>query len=232
MATKKQAKDHKPSQQGSIKVSPDGPYLVSGSIPLVVLTPETDAEGHPRGWHTGRRYPLQEHYALCRCGRSKNMPFCDGTHARVHFDGTETASRETYLDQAEEIVGPQLDLTDARPFCVGASFCDRAGGIWHLTEYSDDPQARAIAIEEAGDCPSGRLVVWDKDGQAIEPEFEPSIGLVEDPEEGTRGPLWVRGRIPIESADGTVYEVRNRVTLCRCGKSTNKPFCDGSHVYE
>ncbi|MHB8164175.1 MAG: CDGSH iron-sulfur domain-containing protein [Methanoregula sp.] len=31
-------------------------------------------------------------------------------------------------------------------------------------------------------------------------------------------------------ADGKPYTVRNRVTLCRCGKSGNKPFCDGSHV--
>jgi len=33
-------------------------------------------------------------------------------------------------------------------------------------------------------------------------------------------------------ADGRAYEVRNRVSLCRCGKSKNKPFCDGSHLEE
>ena len=44
------------------------------------------------------------------------------------------------------------------------------------------------------------------------------------------GPIWVRGGITVESADGREYEVRNRVTLCRCGQSSNKPFCDGSHV--
>lgn len=43
------------------------------------------------------------------------------------------------------------------------------------------------------------------------------------------GPLWVRGGIPVESSDGATYEVRNRVTLCRCGRSSNKPFCDGTH---
>ena len=36
--------------------------------------------------------------------------------------------------------------------------------------------------------------------------------------------------IQIESEDGTLYEVRNRVTLCRCGKSSNMPFCNGSHA--
>jgi hypothetical protein len=73
-------------------------------------------------------------------------------------------------------------------------------------------------------------VVWDKKtGKAIEPEFERSIGLVEDPKIGISGPIWVRGGIPVESADGNIYEIRNRVTLCRCGKSSNKPFCDSSY---
>jgi len=39
----------------------------------------------------------------------------------------------------------------------------------------------------------------------------------------------LRGAIPVRSADGEHYEVRNRQTLCRCGGSSNKPFCDGTH---
>jgi len=85
-------------------------------------------------------------------------------------------------------------------------------------------------IEEVADCPSGRLAAWDKDGKPIEPDFEPSIGVVEDVQAGKMGPLWVRGGIPIEAEDGTTYETRNRVTLCRCGKSLNKPFCDSRHL--
>ena len=81
-----------------------------------------------------------------------------------------------------------------------------------------------------GQCPSGRLVVRDSvTGETLEPDLAPSIVLVEDPSEGVRGPVWVRGGISITSADGSTYEVRNRVTLCRCGASANKPFCDGSH---
>ena len=189
-----------------------------------------DSEGECHGWREGKKYPLQENYALCRCGHSQNKPFCDGTHVKIHFDGTETASREPYLEQADEINGPALKLTDAQDFCASARFCHRAGGTWKLTEQSDNPEAKQKAIEEACDCPSGRLVAWEKDGKAIEPKFEPSIGLVEDPQAGVRGPIWVRGGIPIESADGTIYEIRNRVTLCGCGKSANKPFCDGSHL--
>jgi len=67
-------------------------------------------------------------------------------------------------------------------------------------------------------------------GEPIEPKFEPSISLVEDPIANASGPLWVKGGVSIESSQGEAYETRNRVTLCRCGKSHNKPYCDGSHI--
>ena len=73
-------------------------------------------------------------------------------------------------------------------------------------------------------CPSGTLAhARDRESQNDEPEFGKGIGVIKD------GPLWIRGGIPVVSADGDAYEVRNRVTLCRCGNSGNKPFCDGSH---
>ena len=56
------------------------------------------------------------------------------------------------------------------------------------------------------------------------------IGLIEDPVEDCSGPIWLRGGISLTSADGYQYEVRNRITICRCGASRNKPFCDGSHA--
>jgi hypothetical protein len=66
--------------------------------------------------------------------------------------------------------------------------------------------------------------------QVIEAVLEQSISILQDPQGGVRGPIWVKGGIPIESSDGEVYEIRNRVTLCRCGNSKNKPFCDAAHV--
>ena len=214
-----------------IKVCEDGPYTVSGGIPLVdqILVP--DAEGLSVRWHTGKEYPIQEEYDLCRCGHSKNKPFCDMTHHEINFDGSETASREPFKSQAEpKTIGPELVLTDVVALCALARFCDRVGGVWDNTRASDNPEAKKIVLQEVGDCPAGRLVLHDKAGNVIEPQFEPSIGLVLDPVVAELGPLWVRGGIPVEAADGYVYEIRNRVTLCRCGKSTNKPFCDGRHT--
>ena len=233
MAGKKGSPRKPANKNFKIKVNENGPYVVSGGVPLEEDIMVSGDDGIPYEWRAGKKYPVKEKYTLCRCGQSKNPPFCDGTHVRIDFDGTETASNKPFLKQAEEINGPDLDLTDAPDLCVHAGFCDRASGIWNLVENSDHPEAKEIAIEEAGNCPSGRLVVWDKEGNEIEPELEPAIGLViEDPVEGLTGALRVRGGIPIESADGTSYEIRNRVTLCRCGKSTNKPFCDGSHLDE
>ena len=220
-----------PSRQksGKVQVLKNGPYLVSGSIPLSEQTIVRDAAGCPFAWQQGKVYPVTEVYSLCRCGRSKTMPFCNGAHVQAGFDGTETSSRNRYMDTVETIEGPAITLTDNRPLCVHAGFCDREGGIWNLTRLSDDPERMRTAIEEAANCPSGRLVVWDKEGRPIEPDFEQSIVLVEEPGEALSGPIWLRGCIPVESADGELYELRNRVTLCRCGRSRNKPFCDGSH---
>ncbi len=118
-----------------------------------------------------------------------------------------------------------------RDLCNHAGFCLRASGIGNLTRSSDDPEAKRLAIEEAGNCTSGRLVAWRKElNKSIEPEFAPSIALVEEPHKGCSGPIWVRGSVPVESSDGAAYEVRNRVALCRCGASSNKPFCDGRHM--
>ncbi len=214
-----------------IKIVKNGPFLVSGKIPLIKLIISTDKSGYPYEWLEKKEYPQKEEYALCRCGQSKNKPYCDGTHEKVGFNGTETTSRKPYLDNAKEIDGSDLILTDNRSLCNHAGFCTRAGGIGYLVMNSDNPEAKKTAIQIASNCNSGRFVVWDKDTKnPIEPDFEPSIAVTEEPEKGVSGPLWVRGRIPIESSDGTVYEVRNRATLCRCGKSSNKPFCDGTHI--
>jgi CDGSH-type Zn-finger protein len=215
-----------------IKVIKNGPYLVSGGVPLLEQIVCIDSEGEAHGWMEGKRYPQMESYALCRCGQSQNKPFCDGTHIEIKFDGTETANHKSYLEQAGVINGPDLKLTDVKEFCARARFCHRAGGTWKLTKRSDSPEARQIAIVESCECPSGRLVAWDRDDRPIEPDLEPSIGLVQDPKVDALCPIWIRGGIPIESADGAIYEIRNRVTLCRCGLSSNKPFCDGSHMDE
>lgn len=212
-----------------ITVTDNGPYIVSGDVPLVRQSIETDEHGESVAWREEEHLDAPSRYALCRCGHSCSKPYCDGTHAEGGFDGTETAGHESFASQAVDIDGPGVLLHDARKLCAEARFCDHAGGLWNLIEGCDDPETRALAMTEASLCPSGRYVMRI-DGDELEPDLHPSIALVEDPRMDASGPLFVRGRIPVFDAQGEKYEVRNRVTLCRCGHSKNKPFCDGSHL--
>jgi CDGSH-type Zn-finger protein len=214
-----------------VVVSKDGPYFVFGRLPIALQTIVPNKQQMSWEWEEGRSFPSAEEVHLCRCGHSSHKPFCDGTHKKVGFVGTETASRVPYEKQSEVSDGPTMTLRDQENLCAFARFCDPGGKIWSLIERTDEPEARELVAREGMHCPSGRLVVHDKkSGKVLEPELPASVGIVEDPALGVSGPLWVRGGVTVESPDGTKYEVRNRVTLCRCGQSTNKPFCDGSHA--
>ena len=63
--------------KGTITIRPDGPYRVEGGVPL------QGPDGAP--------YELKPAYSLCRCGKSSNKPYCDGTHKECGFVGAETA---------------------------------------------------------------------------------------------------------------------------------------------
>jgi CDGSH-type Zn-finger protein len=223
--------ENKAKHSARVVVTKDGPYLVSGGVPLAKQTIVSDSRGGSESWQQGKNYPTQETYALCRCGTSKHKPFCDGSHKQAHFDGRETASREPYLKQAQMMEGPDMLLADVEHLCAFARFCDTHGQVWNEVAHTNKAEVRATFTHQVGNCPSGRLVAWEKHKQAaVEPDLPVSIGLIEDPVQQCSGPLWLRGGIPVVAADGFEYEVRNRITLCRCGQSQNKPFCDGSHA--
>jgi CDGSH-type Zn-finger protein len=214
-----------------VAITKNGPYVVTESIPLSVQTIMVDADGGAENWAEGKSYPVTETYALCRCGQSMKKPFCDGSHARTGFDGTETANRDSYAESAKVFDGPTHKLMDVKALCASARFCDPNGQVWNQINHTDDEKTRGMFMRQVGNCPSGRLAALDKaTGFIVEPVLAVSIGLVEDPQEKCSGPLWLRGGIQVIAADGFNYEVRNRVTLCRCGLSKNKPFCDGSHM--
>ncbi len=165
-----------------ITITANGPYLVYGNVPLGIETIGTREDGGSWTWLAGRKIETKERYALCRCGRSETKPFCDGTHSKIGFDGSEVASRATFDEQADTIEGPVLSLQDAEPLCAFARYCDNDGGIWSLVENSDDAAVRKVVEHEGTHCPSGRLVLRDKSGKAVEPKLDPpSIALVEDP---------------------------------------------------
>jgi CDGSH-type Zn-finger protein len=215
-----------------ITVTETGPYLVFGRPPMAQQIIMPNDEGNSWEFREGKVFSTDNQpTALCRCGESRNKPYCDGAHLKADWDAHLTADNKPLLDGAETFDGPTLTLTDNDKFCVFARFCDANGRVWNLVGSSDDIAARELTIREANYCPGGRLSAWDKRSEMpFEPKYAPTIGLIEDPALHVSGGLWVRGGIPVSREDGITYEIRNRTVLCRCGQSSNKPFCDGTHA--
>ena len=131
-----------PDETMQIRVTDNGPYLVSGSVPIARQTIVADGEGNSVSWRQGQSYETKETCALCRCGQSANKPFCDGSHARVGFEGAETASREPYLRQAGVQEGPTLVLTDAEPLSRSRASVTSPGrcGTWSSSPARTRPR--------------------------------------------------------------------------------------------
>ena len=213
-----------------IRILKNGPYLVTGGVSIEEKIIVHKGEGYI--YEQGRPLPQRESYTLCRCGHTSTPPFCDGSHKAHDFRGEETACKSDYLLRAAKLTGAGIDLLDDGR-CAFARFCHRdSGDAWELAEDSGSDFHRSEAIIAANECPAGRLTAMEKDGTQHEPLYTPGIEILQDPEEGVSAGIFVKGRIPIESADGSTYEVRNRVVLCRCGLSKNMPFCDATHVSE
>jgi CDGSH-type Zn-finger protein len=211
----------------TIRVTRDGPYVVEGDVEFVATSQVETEFGEPVDWAPA--VPLAETAngaTLCRCGRSGSKPFCDDSHVGSGFDGTETAPREGYAERARVFHGHDLELRDDRPtLCEHAGYCaDRFTSVWGMLLRSADDEVRDRIERMVALCPSGAIeTASGPDEPGDEPSFEPGVAVIRD------GPLWVRGGVRVIGADGKPYEVRNRVTLCRCGRSGNKPFCDGTH---
>lgn len=215
-----------------ITIAERGPYLVFGRPPLAQQFIMSNDRGASWYFQEGRHFSTEsEPTALCRCGASHRKPYCDGTHASVVWDSELKAPVSPLLEAVEVTEGPKVSMSDNERYCTFARFCDADGRAWALVAESDDPRKRKLAIREASMCPGSRLMAWDNEtGKPFEPHYDPELALIEDIAMNSSGGLWVRGGIRIERADGTPYEIRNRVVLCRCGLSENKPYCDGTHA--
>jgi CDGSH-type Zn-finger protein/uncharacterized Fe-S cluster protein YjdI len=102
---------------------------------------------------------------------------------------------------------PQVFNTKARP--------------WVQPDAATPDQVAAVVMR----CPTGALHFERKDGGPDEPVPDANAVTV-----AANGPLHVRGSIEIVAPDGTVILEDTRVSLCRCGASGNKPFCDNRHL--
>jgi CDGSH-type Zn-finger protein len=209
-----------------ITIEENGPYEVSGGLPLTREEIVHDDDGVSVDWRCDETLPGGQRYRLCRCGRSRNKPFCDDSHLiEPRFDGGETADRTPSAERRRNFKASGISVGDDLPLCAGAAFCDAMDGdVWSFLLRTRDPEIRSRIMHMIERCPSGRLTyALPPDGADVERDLEPAVAVVRD------GPYWVRGGVEIVDEGGEPWESRNRVALCRCGESDNKPFCDGSH---
>lgn len=207
-----------------IRIIANGPLRVTGTD-LCRIGIERNQWKRPSAYGEDRAVEHAEAYSLCRCGASSNKPFCDGSHRDVDWDATETADRAPTATRRREWTGDGIAMTDDKSLCWHAGFCVREyGKAWDLVGTATGEKETTRVRDMIHACPSSRLQFHAPPGsEPVEPELAPRVALIDD------GPLFVQGDISLESADGETYEPLNRMSLCRCGASANKPYCDGTH---
>ena len=222
------------STKGKITVKLGGPYLVEGEIPLVKKTQIVSEFGEPLNWQKDADLKTEGPYELCRCGHSKEKPFCDSTHCLIDFDGTETADTRTFAErQRVDERGSGIVVKSDFSLCMDSGFCgNRNTTIRKMIPGTTEPAVRAEIMAMIDRCPSGTYSYsMTKDGEDIEADLPVQIAQTTEITSAgpIEGPLWVTGYIEVERADKKPFEIRNRVTLCNCGESGKKPLCDGTH---
>lgn len=124
--------------------------------------------------------------------------------------------------------GEAIEVTYDVKRCIHAAECvrglpavfDTTRRPWILPDAAPAEQVAEIVAR----CPSGALHAFRPDGSLTELPPPENIVQVQP-----NGPLYVRGQLRVQRADGSLLLEDTRIALCRCGQSQNKPFCDNSH---
>ncbi|MDR7271110.1 CDGSH-type Zn-finger protein/uncharacterized Fe-S cluster protein YjdI [Pelomonas saccharophila] len=128
------------------------------------------------------------------------------------------------VDGVEVVQGEKLELRFEAQRCIHARFCVTGAPKVFLANVKGPwlhPDAMHVErlVDIAHACPSGAIQYRRKDGEAD--EAPPPVNLLSVRESG---PYAIRGALSLRG-----QSIGTRATLCRCGASKNKPFCDGSH---
>jgi CDGSH-type Zn-finger protein len=208
---------------------PNGPYYLVNDMEPKVVENLQNSKGEPLSMITG--------VALCRCGASNNKPFCDGTHATIGFssenkipaddkNGTEYKVR----NKRKTYVGNEITIHDNRKVCSHAAECiNNLSSVFRLNSrpwINPDSAGTDEIIDTIRKCPSGALSYSVNNIEYRDPnEREPMVTVSKN------GPYHITGGIDLieENIKWGEGASREHYTLCRCGASNNKPFCDGTH---
>ncbi len=196
--------------KATITPTHDGPYVVQNLEKL-----------------HNRKGPIETKpsIALCRCGGSANKPFCDRTHMRIGFSSAKLEGRVP--DRLDSYEGDGLTIRDNRGICAHSGRC--TDGLPSVFRYKQEPwiEPKGVSRDEIiatiRRCPSGALSYLAHGLEDAEPSREPAVFV------SPNGPYVVSGSPELLETDWGQGASAQRFTLCRCGGSKNKPFCDGTH---
>jgi len=188
----------------AIHVIPDGPIKVQNAEHVTFC---------------GERLPVDGDVYLCRCGKSSNAPFCDGSHS-AGFDGSNENPPTKNIHVWE---GKTLKTFFNPNTCMHALYCKPLREL-RERELTGDASAADEIIKVIGTCPSGALT-YEATAQAAapaQPDLAADVVIMEG------GEIRVQRAFEI-NAEPLERMMPERLTLCRCGLSKNKPYCDGRH---
>lgn len=173
----------------------------------------------------GNESTIDNPSVLCRCGQSKNKPFCDKSHIKAGFRSHKLEGRQP--DKVDRYVGKKITILDNRGVCSHRGYCtDNLPQVFRQKEEPwIDPEAADVQeiIRVIKMCPSGALAYEIDNEQYTDWNEEEKITLVKN------GPAEVKGNIAFFDEEKNTPQTPDHYTLCRCGGSKNKPFCDGTH---
>jgi CDGSH-type Zn-finger protein len=200
-----------------IAVLPNGPYYLLNDPEPSPVPNLRRASGDPCVTAPG--------IALCRCGGSRNKPFCDGTHSAISFKDRNGA--DPAKNRRKAYAGKKITILDNRAICSHAAHCtDELKEVFrHHDQPWIDPDAAEVEeiIATIKKCPSGALSYAIDGVEAKLPQRPPLVTVTD------HGPYAVTGAIELMGIEFGEGASKEHYTLCRCGQSKNKPFCDGSH---
>lgn len=209
---------------------PNGPYYLINEMQPKVVYNLQNFKGEPLSTTVG--------IALCRCGASKNKPFCDGTHNVIGFssanrtlDENDDTKKTAIKDKRRDYPGKEITVHDNRKICSHAAECvNNLSSVFKLGSrpwINPDASKMNDIIDVVRRCPSGALSYSIDGVEYRDPEEQrnPIVTVLKN------GPYHITGGIEligenIQFGEGASKE---HYTLCRCGASENKPFCDGAH---
>src|ERR1017187_475399 len=196
---------------------PNGPYYLLNDMTPASVPNLCRANGEPCAGVRG--------VALCLGGGSKNKPFCDGTHGANGF--TDKRIADDTQNRRISYVGMHITIHDNRGICAHAGFCtDRLKSVFRMgQEPWIDPNGASAEeiIATVKECPSGALSYSIEAVEYRDHAREPMVTVTND------GPYAIAGGIELIGVTFGEGASTEHYTICRCGASKNKPFCDGTH---